>query len=416
MPSALPDGETVPDRGPLPAGVRVGSPFGVYVHVPFCASRCGYCDFNTYTELGHLQSSWAETRRRRGALGPRAARAGAGRDGVRRRRHAHAAARRPTSPACCARSTTASAWLPAPRSPPRPTPTRSTPASLAALREAGFTRVSFGMQSRRRRASCACSTARTCPAAPQQAAREARRRRVRAGVARPHLRHAGRDRRRLAALAGRRARGRADARVGVRAHRRGRHRARPRRRPRPAAPAPDDDVLADRYLMAERALGPLGWYEVEQLGRALPAQPRLLARRRLVGRRPRRAQPRRRRALVERQAPGHVDRRRSRPAAPRPPAARCSATRTAGSRTCCCGCACARALPLDLLRPAGLAAAHRVVADGLLELTAGPRGADPARAAARRRRGARPRRLSRGRTEWTQQHRASGRGSARPLP
>ena len=29
-------------------------PFGVYVHVPFCASRCGYCAFNTYTvsELG----------------------------------------------------------------------------------------------------------------------------------------------------------------------------------------------------------------------------------------------------------------------------------------------------------------------------------------------------------------------------
>lgn len=31
-----------------------GRPFGVYIHVPFCATRCGYCDFNTYTpgELG----------------------------------------------------------------------------------------------------------------------------------------------------------------------------------------------------------------------------------------------------------------------------------------------------------------------------------------------------------------------------
>ena len=29
-------------------------PLGFYVHIPFCASRCGYCDFNTYTaeELG----------------------------------------------------------------------------------------------------------------------------------------------------------------------------------------------------------------------------------------------------------------------------------------------------------------------------------------------------------------------------
>ncbi len=37
-----------------PLAAPVGVPFGVYVHVPFCAVRCGYCDFNTYTatELG----------------------------------------------------------------------------------------------------------------------------------------------------------------------------------------------------------------------------------------------------------------------------------------------------------------------------------------------------------------------------
>jgi oxygen-independent coproporphyrinogen-3 oxidase len=39
----------------LPAAVATpGRPFGIYIHVPFCATRCGYCDFNTYTpaELG----------------------------------------------------------------------------------------------------------------------------------------------------------------------------------------------------------------------------------------------------------------------------------------------------------------------------------------------------------------------------
>jgi oxygen-independent coproporphyrinogen-3 oxidase len=57
MPSTLPEGEAVPADGALPpdALTAVGRKgFGVYVHVPFCASRCGYCDFNTYTaaELG----------------------------------------------------------------------------------------------------------------------------------------------------------------------------------------------------------------------------------------------------------------------------------------------------------------------------------------------------------------------------
>jgi putative oxygen-independent coproporphyrinogen III oxidase len=50
-PSILPDGDPVPADGALPHGVRPSPdvPFGVYLHIPFCRVRCGYCDFNTYT-------------------------------------------------------------------------------------------------------------------------------------------------------------------------------------------------------------------------------------------------------------------------------------------------------------------------------------------------------------------------------
>ncbi|MEV7779346.1 radical SAM family heme chaperone HemW [Kitasatospora sp. NPDC088351] len=61
MPSALPDGEPVPSDGSLPPHALAGlgtRPFGFYLHVPYCASRCGYCDFNTYTAT-ELRSSGA---------------------------------------------------------------------------------------------------------------------------------------------------------------------------------------------------------------------------------------------------------------------------------------------------------------------------------------------------------------------
>jgi putative oxygen-independent coproporphyrinogen III oxidase len=57
MPSIVLDGDPVPADGSLPSPAREQfgkRPFSFYVHVPYCATRCGYCDFNTYTasELG----------------------------------------------------------------------------------------------------------------------------------------------------------------------------------------------------------------------------------------------------------------------------------------------------------------------------------------------------------------------------
>ena len=126
------------------------SAFGVYLHVPFCASRCGYCDFNTYTatELGGggAQVEWATWAAAEVALAARTVGArqadtvffGGGTptllpsvDLVR----ALGAVREHLGLAADAEVTTEA------------NPDSVTPQSLAELREGGFTRVSFGMQS-----------------------------------------------------------------------------------------------------------------------------------------------------------------------------------------------------------------------------------------------------------------------------
>jgi oxygen-independent coproporphyrinogen-3 oxidase len=155
---ALPDGLPAPDDGRLPGSVRAGAEarrLGVYLHVPFCTVRCGYCDFNTYTatELGGgaSQASYAGTALLELELGARVL-ADAGLparevstvfvgggtptvlpvadlvrmlDGV----------RSTWGLAADAEVTTEA------------NPDSVTPESLAALAAAGFTRVSFGMQS-----------------------------------------------------------------------------------------------------------------------------------------------------------------------------------------------------------------------------------------------------------------------------
>ena len=66
MASKQPDGEVAPLDGALPTDRLNGigsKPLSIYLHVPYCSSRCGYCDFNTYTfnELGENHSlKWLE--------------------------------------------------------------------------------------------------------------------------------------------------------------------------------------------------------------------------------------------------------------------------------------------------------------------------------------------------------------------
>ncbi|ABK03619.1 coproporphyrinogen III oxidase, anaerobic [Arthrobacter sp. FB24] len=158
MPSVLPLGDPAPSDGLLPAQAAYGAAqrrFGLYVHIPFCAVRCGYCDFNTYTatELGGgaSQDAYASTAIAEVEFAAKALQG----SGLPERRLGTVffGGGTPTLlPAeDLARILTAavSQWglEPGAEVTTEANPDSVTPESLQLLADAGFTRVSFGMQS-----------------------------------------------------------------------------------------------------------------------------------------------------------------------------------------------------------------------------------------------------------------------------
>ncbi|MCV2489731.1 radical SAM family heme chaperone HemW [Geodermatophilus sp. YIM 151500] len=254
----------------LPGPAREGltsTPFGLYVHVPFCATRCGYCDFNTYTadELGpgagraeYAGTAIAELRAAADVLGPdrptvSTVFVGGGTPTLLPADDLAAvlAAVRELFPVADDVEVTTEA-----------NPESVGPASLARLREAGFTRVSLGMQSAAEHVLAVLDRRHT-PGRAVAAAHEAR--------------AAGFEHVNLDLIYG--APGETDAdwtasldavlaapvdhvsayalivEPGTRLA---------RRVARGELPMPDDDVLADRYELADATLRAAGfeWYEV----------------------------------------------------------------------------------------------------------------------------------------------------------
>ncbi|BCJ51570.1 coproporphyrinogen III oxidase [Actinoplanes sp. NBRC 14428] len=257
----MPADGSLPESALRTAGARG---FGVYVHVPFCASRCGYCDFNTYTaaELGGGASrdEYAGTVLRELELAAGILRAPV--DTV------FVGGGTPTllDPGDLGRilegidrawGLTADAEITT-----EANPESVTPASLQALRKAGFTRISLGMQSASPGVLAILDRRHTAGRAPRAAA---------------EAREAGFDHVNLDLIYGTPGETADDFAASLDAAIRagvdhvsayslivedgtriaGRMR-------RGELPYPEDDVAADRYLAAEQALTAAGfaWYEV----------------------------------------------------------------------------------------------------------------------------------------------------------
>ncbi|MFC7860229.1 radical SAM family heme chaperone HemW [Arthrobacter koreensis] len=157
-PSALPLGDPAPKDGLLPSDAAAAAAerkFGLYVHIPFCAVRCGYCDFNTYTatELGGgaSQDAYAATAAQevRFAAGALTA------SGLPERPietvffGGGTPTLLPAEDLAAILGTAVQQWGLAPGAEvtTEANPDSVTPESLQLLADAGFTRVSFGMQS-----------------------------------------------------------------------------------------------------------------------------------------------------------------------------------------------------------------------------------------------------------------------------
>jgi oxygen-independent coproporphyrinogen-3 oxidase len=151
-------------------------PFGVYVHVPFCAARCGYCDFNTYVPgeqgaeqaSGYVDAVLAEIDLAARVLGeaPRVDTVffGGGTPTLLSAAELTVILRRIDERFGLAADVEVTTEA---------NPESVDPAKLAALREAGFTRVSLGMQSAVARVLAILDRAHS-PGRAEQAVAEAR--------------------------------------------------------------------------------------------------------------------------------------------------------------------------------------------------------------------------------------------------